>query len=151
MTHSHSDAALLRAFLDTTVNEIIPRTRAGVAAGCKVFGAACVSLSQLIVSPADLRARRILDKKTLRPYQVATNDETASPLLASCCSSSLLHIADPRSPAARRDQLHSCAFASSSLIVRRRLTLTLFSHRTILRHPSGSETSSKGHHLLRYS
>lgn len=31
---------LLNAFLDTTVNSIVPLTAKGVASGCKVFGAA---------------------------------------------------------------------------------------------------------------
>ena len=36
MIHNHSDATLLRAFLDTTEHAITPLTRRGVAAGCKV-------------------------------------------------------------------------------------------------------------------
>ncbi|ORY92848.1 cytidine deaminase-like protein [Leucosporidium creatinivorum] len=63
MSPTPTPSQLLHAFLDTTVNSIIPLTAKGVASGCKVFGAA------------------ILDKETLKPIQVATNDETVSPLL----------------------------------------------------------------------
>ena len=56
-------AALLDALLRTTTDDIIPQTAAGVAAGCKVFGAA------------------ILRKSDLSLVVAATNKETASPLL----------------------------------------------------------------------
>lgn len=55
--------ALLQAFLGTVENTIVPLTRNGVSSGSKVFGAA------------------ILDRKTLQPLTVATNNERASPLL----------------------------------------------------------------------
>lgn len=58
-----SSSQLLDAFLTTTTDAIIPKTAAGVAAGCKVFGAA------------------ILRKSDLSLVIAATNDETASPLL----------------------------------------------------------------------
>lgn len=54
---------LLQAFLSTTEDRIIPLTRNGVSSGSKVFGAA------------------ILDRKTLKPHTVATNNERVSPLL----------------------------------------------------------------------
>jgi tRNA(Arg) A34 adenosine deaminase TadA len=54
---------LLSALLDTVEQSIVPLTRAGVASGSKLFGAA------------------ILERQTLRPLTVATNNERASPLL----------------------------------------------------------------------
>lgn len=62
---SYTSAQLLDAFLSTTDDKIIPLTAAGVAAGCKVFGAA------------------ILRKSDLSVVVVATNNETSSPLLVS--------------------------------------------------------------------
>lgn len=61
---SSNTAALINAFLDTTVNEIIPLTAKGVASGAKVFGAAIYQKDNL--------------KKAV---QVASNNETVSPLL----------------------------------------------------------------------
>ncbi|KJE05644.1 CMP/dCMP deaminase zinc-binding protein [Cryptococcus gattii NT-10] len=60
---SHTSAQLLDAFLSTTDDKIIPLTAEGVAAGCKVFGAA------------------ILRKSDLSVIVVATNNEISSPLL----------------------------------------------------------------------
>ncbi|KAK8845319.1 hypothetical protein IAR55_006032 [Kwoniella newhampshirensis] len=60
---SWSSTQLLDAFLSTTSDQIIPLTAQGVAAGCKVFGAA------------------ILRKSDLGVVVVATNHETSSPLL----------------------------------------------------------------------
>lgn len=60
---SHTSAQLLDAFLSTTDDKIIPLTAEGVAAGCKVFGAA------------------ILRKSDLSVIAVATNNEISSPLL----------------------------------------------------------------------
>ncbi|OWZ68770.1 hypothetical protein AYX14_02440 [Cryptococcus neoformans] len=60
---SNTSAQLLDAFLSTTDDKIIPLTAEGVAAGCKVFGAA------------------ILRKSDLSMVVVATNNETSSPLL----------------------------------------------------------------------
>ncbi|KAK4053258.1 GTP-binding protein rbg1 [Microbotryomycetes sp. JL221] len=54
---------LIKACLHTTEHDIVPLTRQGVSEGCKVFGAA------------------ILNKTTLKPVMVATNDEKTSPLL----------------------------------------------------------------------
>lgn len=62
---SNTSAQLLDAFLSTTDDKIIPLTAEGVAAGCKVFGAA------------------ILRKSDLSMVVVATNNETSSPLLVS--------------------------------------------------------------------
>ncbi|SCZ98613.1 BZ3500_MvSof-1268-A1-R1_Chr3-1g05500 [Microbotryum saponariae] len=58
-----ADVKLVHTLLDTTLNSIIPLTRAGVDSGAKVFGAA------------------ILRKDTLEPCMVATNTETDSPLM----------------------------------------------------------------------
>ncbi|SCV74318.1 BQ2448_6750 [Microbotryum intermedium] len=58
-----ADIKLVNTLLDTTLNSIIPLTRAGVESGAKVFGAA------------------ILRKDTLEPCMVATNTETDSPLM----------------------------------------------------------------------
>jgi tRNA(Arg) A34 adenosine deaminase TadA len=66
ITMPHLTAApadLLNAFLTTTTQDIIPLTAAGVASGCKVFGAA------------------ILRKSDLSLVVAATNTETESPLL----------------------------------------------------------------------
>lgn len=60
---SHTSAQLLDAFLSITDDKIIPLTAEGVAAGCKVFGAA------------------ILRKSDLSVIVVATNNEISSPLL----------------------------------------------------------------------
>lgn len=62
---SNTSAQLLDAFLSTTDDKIIPLTAEGVAAGCKVFGAA------------------ILRKSDLSMVVAATNNETSSPLLVS--------------------------------------------------------------------
>ncbi|KAL6865651.1 hypothetical protein ACO1O0_001746 [Amphichorda felina] len=62
MSAAHSKA-LLQAFLATVEDAIVPLTREGVSSGSKVFGAA------------------ILDRQTLQPLTVATNNERASPLL----------------------------------------------------------------------
>ncbi|KDE08366.1 hypothetical protein, variant 2 [Microbotryum lychnidis-dioicae p1A1 Lamole] len=58
-----AEIKLVHTLLDTTLNSIIPLTRAGVDSGAKVFGAA------------------ILRKDTLEPCMVATNTETDSPLM----------------------------------------------------------------------
>ncbi len=63
MIMAHSPAELLRALLSTTEDKIVPLTRAGVASGSKVFGAA------------------ILARTDLKAHTVATNDERVSPLL----------------------------------------------------------------------
>ncbi|BGP48173.1 hypothetical protein JCM10450v2_004045 [Rhodotorula kratochvilovae] len=57
-------AALLRAFLRVTLEQIVPLTRTGVSSGCKVFGAS-------------------VHRKTpaLEVVTVGTNTETESPLL----------------------------------------------------------------------
>ena len=60
---SHSPEALIASLLRTIESEIIPLTRAGVASGSKLFGAA------------------ILSSSTLGSYTVSTNNESISPLL----------------------------------------------------------------------
>ena len=61
---SSDDAVrILDAVLSVTERHIVPLTREGVASGCKLFGAA------------------VLDKQTLKPLTVATNNEAVSPLL----------------------------------------------------------------------
>lgn len=57
LTGGHSPAALLRAFLRTTSEQILPLTTSGVRSGSKVFGAA------------------VLKKKDLEAVTVATNQE----------------------------------------------------------------------------
>ena len=59
----HSPEALLAALLATTEHRILPQTRAGMAAGNRVFGAA------------------ILDSAHLQPLCTATNEGTVSPIL----------------------------------------------------------------------
>ena len=54
---------LVAAILKATEESIVPLTAEGVASGCKLFGAA------------------ILDRRTLQPLIVATNNEKVSPLL----------------------------------------------------------------------
>lgn len=56
-------AGLLKSLLDIIENAIVPLTSQGVSKGNKLFGAA------------------ILSKKDLSPITIATNNETASPLL----------------------------------------------------------------------
>lgn len=63
VTGGHSPAVLLRTFLSTTLDSIIPLTQAGVSSGSKVFGAA------------------VLRKSDLGAVTVGTNTETSSPLL----------------------------------------------------------------------
>ncbi|BGP32056.1 hypothetical protein JCM10296v2_003835 [Rhodotorula toruloides] len=60
---SHSPATLLRLFLTTTLDKIIPLTQKGVESGSKVFGAA------------------VFEKESLSVVTVGTNHETESPLL----------------------------------------------------------------------
>jgi tRNA(Arg) A34 adenosine deaminase TadA len=59
----HLAEALVSRLLDVTESSIVPLTRSKVSLGCKVFGAA------------------ILTKSNLEPVTVATNDERTSPLL----------------------------------------------------------------------
>ncbi|GAA5877110.1 hypothetical protein JCM3774_002844 [Rhodotorula dairenensis] len=64
LSGGHSAATLLRTFLTTTLERIVPLTQAGVSSGAKVFGAAVFS-----------------KQDGLRPVTVGTNTETSSPLL----------------------------------------------------------------------
>jgi len=84
---------LLKALLSTTENDIIPLTRDGVSSGSKVFGAA------------------ILDRQTLKPYTVATNNERESPLLHGeiNCIQQFFTVAFP-DPATRPDPRKDCIF-----------------------------------------
>jgi tRNA(Arg) A34 adenosine deaminase TadA len=59
---SHDPANLLEAHLNTIEHSLLPLTSKGVSSGSKVFGAA------------------ILDKSTLEPITIATNDEASCPL-----------------------------------------------------------------------
>ena len=59
----HPAEDLVSKLLNVTGSSIIPLTRTKVSQGCKLFGAA------------------ILEKSTLKPVTVATNDERTSPLL----------------------------------------------------------------------
>jgi tRNA(Arg) A34 adenosine deaminase TadA len=61
-TFTHGAADLLAAYLDTIEHSLLPLTTQGVSSGSKVFGAA------------------ILEKSTLQPVTVATNDEASCPL-----------------------------------------------------------------------
>lgn len=63
MTPFHSPSALVSALLTTTESSIVPLTRTQVSSGSKLFGAA------------------ILNRATLTPITVASNNERASPLL----------------------------------------------------------------------
>lgn len=63
MTETHSPEKLVSTLLGITESSIIPVTRAQVSSGNKLFGAA------------------ILSKSTIQPITVATNNESASPLL----------------------------------------------------------------------
>lgn len=63
MTESRAPEDLVSKLLSTTESSIIPLTRSQVSSGNKLFGAA------------------ILSKSTLQPITVATNNESASPLL----------------------------------------------------------------------
>ncbi|BGO94124.1 hypothetical protein NBRC10512_002897 [Rhodotorula toruloides] len=60
---AHSPAKLLRLFLTTTLDKIVPLTQKGVESGSKVFGAA------------------VFEKESLEVVTVGTNHETESPLL----------------------------------------------------------------------
>ncbi|GAA5989500.1 hypothetical protein JCM10908_000503 [Rhodotorula pacifica] len=64
LTGGHSPSLLLRTFLRTTLERIVPLTQSGVSSGAKVFGAAVFSKSD-----------------GLREVTVGTNTETSSPLL----------------------------------------------------------------------
>lgn len=84
---------LLQAFLSTTENHIVPLTHDGVASGSKVFGAA------------------ILNRNTLKPYTVATNNERVSPLLhgeINCIQQ--FFTADFPDPPSRPDPRKDCIF-----------------------------------------
>ncbi|GEM07246.1 CMP/dCMP deaminase, zinc-binding domain containing protein [Rhodotorula toruloides] len=62
-TPAHTPATLIRLFLTTTLEEIVPLTQRGVESGSKVFGAA------------------VFEKESLEVVTVGTNHETESPLL----------------------------------------------------------------------
>lgn len=63
MTSTHSPASLVSSLLSVTETSIVPLTRLQVSSGSKLFGAA------------------ILNRSTLQPVTVATNNERESPLL----------------------------------------------------------------------
>lgn len=86
---SNTPADLLAQMLRVTEERIVPLTRAGVAAGSKLFGAA------------------VLTKDGLQPHTVATNDERASPLLHGEISCIQAFFA---SPAGRRPPPQDCVF-----------------------------------------
>ncbi|KAG0657006.1 hypothetical protein C6P46_006752 [Rhodotorula mucilaginosa] len=72
LSGGHSPSTLLRTFLTTTLERIVPLTQAGVDSGAKVFGAAIFDKKQ----PPAAESGGIL-----REVTVGTNTETASPLL----------------------------------------------------------------------
>ncbi|EGX92977.1 cytidine/deoxycytidylate deaminase family protein [Cordyceps militaris CM01] len=87
---------LLATLLRTIEDEIIPMTRAGVASGSKVFGAA------------------ILSRQNLRPLTVATNNERVSPLLhgeINCIQE--FFTKDFPDPASRPDPRTDCVFLAT--------------------------------------
>lgn len=55
MTHQHSDAVLLRAFLDTTEHAICPLTRKGVEAGAKARRVLHLSVLELVADQGVMR------------------------------------------------------------------------------------------------
>ncbi len=85
-------AALLARFLDVIENDIVPKTRAGVAAGNKLFGAA------------------ILKKSDLSLVVAATNAETENPLFHGEISTLNAFY---RLPAAGRPAARDCLFLST--------------------------------------
>ncbi|VUC28597.1 unnamed protein product [Clonostachys rosea] len=85
--------ALLRALLQTVEDSIIPLTAQAVTNGCKLFGAA------------------ILDRRTLKPLSVATNNERVSPLLhgeINCIQQ--FYTVDYPDPASRPSPGEDCIF-----------------------------------------
>lgn len=93
---SSSSSSLAQALLKTIESSIIPLTREGVSSGSKVFGAA------------------ILDRSTLQPLTVATNDERASPLFhgeIACIQK--FFTADFPDPGARADPRTGCVFLAT--------------------------------------
>jgi tRNA(Arg) A34 adenosine deaminase TadA len=89
-------AALVEALLRTVEQSIIPLTRHGVSTGSKVFGAA------------------ILDRRTLQPFTVATNNERVSPLLhgeINCIQQ--FFTADFPDPTTRPDPREDCVFLAT--------------------------------------
>lgn len=84
---------LLRALLQTVETSIVPLTAQAVTNGCKLFGAA------------------ILDRRTLKPLSVATNNERASPLLhgeINCIQQ--FYTVDYPDPASRPSPQDDCVF-----------------------------------------
>ncbi|CAG9999258.1 unnamed protein product [Clonostachys byssicola] len=84
---------LLRALLQTVETSIVPLTAQAVTNGCKLFGAA------------------ILDRRTLRPLSVATNNERVSPLLhgeINCIQQ--FYTVDYPDPASRPSPRDDCVF-----------------------------------------
>ncbi|CAI6047848.1 unnamed protein product [Clonostachys chloroleuca] len=84
---------LLRALLQTVETSIVPLTAQAVTKGCKLFGAA------------------ILDRRTLKPLSVATNNERASPLLhgeINCIQQ--FYTVDYPDPASRPSPQDDCVF-----------------------------------------
>lgn len=90
---TNDSGALVQALLRTVEQSIVPLTRHGVSSGSKVFGAA------------------ILDRRTLRPLSVATNNERVSPLLhgeINCIQQ--FFTADFPDPATRPSPRDDCVF-----------------------------------------
>ncbi len=83
---------LVTGLLDAVELQIVPVTRRGVAAGNKLFGAA------------------VLDRSTLEPVVVGTNEETENPLLHGEVSAINAFWA---MPAADRPRPESCVFLST--------------------------------------
>jgi tRNA(Arg) A34 adenosine deaminase TadA len=89
---AHAPAALAIRFLDVIENDVVPKTRAGVAAGNKLFGAA------------------ILRKDDLSLVVAATNAETENPLFhGEIATLNAYYRLDPKSRPATRD----CLFVST--------------------------------------
>lgn len=89
-------STLVQALLKTVEDSIVPLTRDGVSSGSKVFGAA------------------IIDRRTLAPFTIATNNERVSPLLHGeiNCIQKFFTVDFP-DPAARPDPREDCVFLAT--------------------------------------